>query len=940
MTDWLQPEFDKYRQWIDSERGTGRTWDEIADGVQGKARDEWLQGLVDYAKYPPLGSTAGIRAAAWLAIVDGKKKWEEEAARDGRLPVVVGPDAADRGDVSVPVDERSCWQMYRRHLLHESFRPESVESIKTSSFRILRRLKWGTTQPAGAVKGMVVGHVQSGKTASMAGLIAMAMDWDWNLVIVLTGTIENLRQQTHERLLKDLNHGGNIYIHAINHPSKRSANGERAQDLQFGAKSKQRCLIVSLKNSKRLENLKGWIEADPGSLAQMRILLIDDEADQASIDTSPRDREERTEINRLIVALTRVGAKCVNYVAYTATPYANFLNEAWPDSLYPKNFIIALPQPAEHFGPKQIFGVAETESEGGLGIVREVPGKDLRPSDDDGADKNGGSATIQDLHAGTTDTLPGSLQEAVCWFLCSTAAIRAFGTIKKPVSMLVHTSARQAHHENVANAILGWLRSSNIDHVSLCRSVWDTRCGDLSPTQLRSRMASYPWSEEPLEYPAFAVIERHLRELLSQITHIPMEVKADEQEPKYHRGVHVCIDNCANNGITDEGEHLRLLYPKKKQDTALAFLVIGGSTLSRGLTIENLVSTYFLRSGAQMDTLMQMGRWFGYRKGYELLPRIWMPEETCKKFVFMAGVEQELRDELAMFMDGGRDPSEYGPRVRAHPTASWLRPTAANKMKEAMGADFDFSGINKQLTIFYSRDEKKLCRNLTEAAKFLGTLGAPRDTGARAVVWGGVPFSTIETLLQGQEVHGRARFFSEIASFSEWFKKNDAQFDRWNVVVAGLKVGASTPDAAVWTLPNGAKVGKITRTRLSKASDADSVSIGVLRDPSDLLADAESEVSLGEKTSNVEVTRARGAAGLGNTPQLLLYRIDRSSTADPRDKEREKLDVPEDLLGISIWMPGEIRSSKHNFATHLTVRIPEELRRESDDVDSESIAAE
>ena len=947
MTDWLQPEFDKYRQWIDSERGKDRPWDEIKNGVPGKDRDEWLRVLADYAGYPSLGLTAEARASAWIAIVEGKKKWEEEAARDGRLPVVVGPDAADRGDVSVPGEERSCWQMYRRHLLNEDFRPESVASIETSSFRILRRLKWGTAQPAGAVKGMVVGYVQSGKTASMAGLISMAMDWDWNLVIVLTGTIENLRFQTHERLLSDLNHGGNIHIHAINHPSAKSPNGERAQDLKFGTNSKQRCLIVSLKNLKRLENLKGWIEKDPGSLAQMRILVIDDEADQASIDASPKDREERTKINQLIVDLTQVRAKCVNYVAYTATPYANFLNEAWPESLYPRNFIIALPQSPEHFGPRQIFGVAETDSEGGLGIVRDVPSKELFSSGTGQPDGDSASTTIKDIHAGTTDTLPDSLREAVCWFLCSTAAIRVFGNLKKPVSMLVHTSSLQAHHANVADALVTWLHDRGVDHVSLCRSVWSERCGDLSSTQFKSRMLAYPWTGELLEYPAFAAIEPHLRVLLDSVTHIRMEGGAGEPEPQYHTGVHVCIDNCANNGISDEGEYLRLLYPTKNQlkalDTAPAFLVIGGSTLSRGLTIQNLVSTYFLRGGAQMDTLMQMGRWFGYRKGYELLPRIWMPEDTRKKFVFMAGVEQELRDELAMFMDGGRDPSEYGPRVRVHPTASWLRPTAANRMKEAMSADFDYSGTSKQMTIFYSRDEDKerLSRNITAAEQFLKTLGTPTKVTAKAVVWHGASFSDIKAFLEGQEVHGRARFFREIASFNQWFKKNEAQFDRWNVVVAGRQVSASLPDKTIWTLPDGSRVGKITRTRLFNASDADSVSIGVLRDPSDLLADAETELPSVEKPTNVEVTRARRMAGLERTPQLLIYRIDRfSDTRSDDTEDRLKLNVPEDLLGISIWMPGETGNSNHNFTTHVTVRIPQELRQESDDVDGDALATD
>lgn len=925
MTDWLQPEFDKYREWIQRERDKDRQWPDIEKGGKpDKGLDPWLEFLVEFGDLPPLGTTAQARAAAWAAIVAGKRKWEEEAARNGRVPVVVGVDAADR-DVDVPSDPRSSYQMYRHKLLADGWRSESVDSIESSSLRILRRLRWVTKQPSGAVKGMVVGHVQSGKTASMAGLISMSMDWGWNLIVVLTGTIENLRLQTHNRLLGDLKHG-NLALHAINHPSGQSPAGERAQDCQFNGTSKQRNLVVSLKNPSRLGDLKRWIEKDQGSLEQMRILIIDDEADQASLDTSPADREERTKINKLIVELSQTNAKCVNYVAYTATPYANFLNEAWPDSLYPKNFIIALPQSTEHFGPKQIFGIAETESEGGLGLVREVPIGDL--------------PAITSLHAGESSDLPPSLQEALAWFLCSTAAIRAFGDIKKPISMLVHTSVRQSHHQNVVDAISNWLRDKTVKHLEVCRDVWRDRCSDLSLKTFKARMPEYGRADELREYPAFSSIESHIRDLLKRVTHIEMEMTDKDPSPKYHSGIHVCIDNCANNGISDEGEHHRLLYPTKKELSSIgvapAFLVVGGSTLSRGLTIENLVSTYFLRGGAQMDTLMQMGRWFGFRRSYELLPRIWMPADTRDKFVFIAGVEQELREELALFMDGGRDPSEYGPRVRVHPSASWLRPTAANKMKESQGAEFDYSGVNKQITIFHASDDASvLTKNLQKTETFLSRLGTASSSGGGTAVWIGIHFSEVSTFLLGQAVHGRARFFREISPFVVWFEKNAAMFDKWNVVVGGRRVHDSSPPDKVWALPDGSRVGKVNRSRLIDASDADSVGIGVLRDPNDLLADAVLAAPLGTATpSVVEITRARNGAGLQNTPQLLLYRIDRNSEVLASEStERGKLDVPEDLIGVSIWMPGGKRVSTHNFATHVSVRIPDELRSEGDDVD-------
>jgi hypothetical protein len=938
MPDWLQPQFDKYRHWIDTERGRDRPWSEILLGKVGKELDAWLCGLVEFGDYPPLGDTSEARKSAWEAIVAGKKKWEEEAARNGWVPVVVGPDAADR-DVAVPTDPSSSWQLYRKYLLNGSFRQESVDSIERSTIRILRRLRWATSQPDNPVKGMVVGHVQSGKTASMAGLISMSMDWGWNLIVVLTGTIENLRLQTNQRLMTDLNRGGNLGIRAIVRPSLQSGIGDSSQELNFRQDSNQRHLIVSLKNATRLKNLKQWLERDTGILANMRILIIDDEADQASVDSTPADKEERTRINKLIVDLTRVKAKCVNYVAYTATPYANFLNEAWPESLYPRNFIVALPQSTEHFGPKQVFGIAETESEGGLNIVREIPPDDLRES----SKITPPPECMKNLHASSEAGLPKSLKDSVCWFLCATAVIRHHGDFRKPVSMLVHTSSRQIHHTNVADAIKAWFCDKEVDHISACRQVWDDRISDLSLEQFKVKLPDYVPKGDLTDYPAFEALEPKIRQLLKQITHINMEDTSGGPEPQYHDGIHICIDNCANNGVNDEGEHVRLLYPKRNVLPGLgdapAFLVVGGSTLSRGLTIENLVSTYFLRSGSQMDTLMQMGRWFGFREGYELLPRIWMPEDTKSKFVFMAGVEQELREELALFQDGGRDPAEYGPRVRVHPSASWLRPTAANKMKETQGARFDFSGTNKQLTIFYSSDNDKsrLEKNIDRTNRFLKDLGSPRQVSAQtSCVWLGVDFVKVRKFLEEHDFQGRARFFTEIRPFLDWFTENKDSFDLWNVVVAGRAPGGD-PDKN-WTLPSGATVGKVTRTRLEKASDANSVSVGVLRDPRDLLADAASPPELVSGPSNSEIVRARKDAGLGNTPQLLLYRIDQHSVPDPGTKGRKKLDTSEDLIGISIWMPGGKPAANRSFSTHVSVRIPEELRSDVDDLEQQAEA--
>ncbi|MBL8909280.1 MAG: Z1 domain-containing protein [Archangium sp.] len=917
--EWLDPKFDRYRAWIAEKRNADQTWEEIElGGLPKQGLDAWLDGLELLLEYPSLASEKSERAAVWRRIVLEKRNWEEAAIRQGQIPLVLGQDALER-TLSIPRDPNSSWALYREHLKQNAWKPDAIERLEESSFKILRRLRIKTKQPDGAVKGMVVGYVQSGKTASMAGLMAMAAEWGWNLFIVLSGTIENLRQQTATRLVGDLNRGGNLSWSALEQPHPNASHGQRAQDREFSAASKQRYLIVTLKNKTRLDNLINWLSADANTLAQMRILIIDDEADQASVDSSPKDKEDRTAINRRIVRLTQLSAAAVNYVAYTATPYANFLNEAFSESLYPRDFIVALPQSDEHFGTKQIFGSNETDT--GLGITIDVPEPELEE--------------LKALHTNPKAPIPKSLLASVTWFLCAAAVFRHQGIVK-PVSMLVHTSSQQNHHKNVAEAIALLIEeTSSSEMLSLCESTWKRITAMLTKRLLAERFPNYGRLDDLTDYPSFDSLRRHIKDMIGVTpSHIPIEQRQGVDKPKYHRGVHVCIDNCANNGVNDEGEYVRLWYPGKDALADLkfapAFVVVGGTTLSRGLTIENLVSTYFLRSGAQMDTLMQMGRWFGFRPGYELLPRIWMPAETKKKFVFMTSVEEELRDDLARFMDLNASPLEYGPRVKTHPSARWLAPTSRNKMKEALEAEFDFSGANKQETLFSPEVQ---VHNLENAEKFLATLGpAQRAMNGEALVWRTVDSARVTEFLTRHKFHPRLRFFSDLEPFSRWLADNQSRLDQWSVVVGGSREGRP------WRVGSEA-IGVVDRTQLAdglpnalRPRAADGLAIGVLRAPDHLFADVAVRLSKQEGSTNAHIAKIRSANGLTRTPQLLLYRINGGSQPS-KSESRLALGSSVDLLGISIWVPLGAGKSKQNFATHLTVRIPEEIKNEGDDVE-------
>ncbi|MDR8364893.1 Z1 domain-containing protein [Pseudomonas sp. JL3] len=926
MADYsTDPAYDKCRAFIDGWRLKGRGWDDIARlGRMGESLEkvnDWFLSQEEMDDWPSLGNSPEERFECWKEIVRRKEQAEQQSVAATRPLVFVGAEEAEPG-MAVPQDARSAWQLYKKYLIAQGWKKTSVDNIQRSAVRVLQRLRQ-TTKDRMAVKGLVVGHVQSGKTANMAGLISMAADYRWNLFVVLTGTLENLRVQTSKRLVGDLfQHDGNVSWKSIEHPSRNSPYGARAQDMQFDAGRRDRHLVVCLKNPARLKHLIDWIKAHPLGMSQMRLVVIDDEADQAGINSNDVSKAERTVINGLILQLISLPLQCVNYVAFTATPAANFLNEGPGDTLYPTDFIAVLPQADEHFGPVQIFGYTENEKEP-LGIVREVTGKDLEQ--------------VASLHKGEDLTLPHALEESLIWYLCCVAVMRLSGAAK-PVSMLIHTSARQLHHDYMSEAVQAALETwSSYDDDQLAdtfRPVWDRVSSDLDVAQFVERFHDYGRLSEISELPPFDNFFAEIRTLLDMVTAIQLDA---DSKRTYHRGIHVCVDNCANNGVTDENEVRRLFYPDASQglNFCTAFIVIGGGTLSRGLTIENLVSTFFLRGSAQADSLMQMGRWFGYRKGYELLPRIWMSDDTRAKYEFMTVAEEELRDDLQRFMHGGAKPEEFGPRVRVHASLAWIRPTGANKMQRAIEAAFDFSGINRQTTVFHDGEDAAMVleANLSSTDRFLSSAGADLEKsklkGAHSLVWREVDVSRVADYLADLSFHPGNQFFSDIKAFLKWLGEHaeNAGYTKWNVVVAG----SSPKPENSWEI-SGEAVGRINRSRFADKRSDEGVSIGALRDPKDLLADArgleESDLSKAG-FSNSQVAELRSKGGVGTVPQLLIYLIDKDSKYEPPTKVaaaprrvRESLNAKAHILGISLYLPGS-QGKKTHYVTHVTVDIPD-----------------
>ena len=445
MSKYDTPNYDDCRRWIQRRRERGAAWDHLQ--LACKDTEEQLISFLKSRQEEDDWPTFSV--AEWKELVSELEEYEDKQknldfqGNDGALF-----DVKQDNGLTVPENEKSSWQLYKKSL---GWNPESIQDLEKATIGILRRLS-NDTREIGPIKGLVIGHVQSGKTANMEALMAMAADHGWNMFIVLSGTIENLRLQTLKRMQKDLNQEGNLIWRGVEHPSKRSQYGERAQDLHFDPNAQSRYFTVCLKNASRLKKLIDWIHADKAPHDLMKILIIDDEADQASISNTAVEykqaQKERKGINKLIVHLvedthykeghTNGHAQAMNYVMYTATPYANFLNESTEDSLYPRNFIWTLKTSNEYIGPNQIFGFNDPSKPDGLDIKRMISNEDLD--------------RIAQIYEGKSFELPETLKDAICWFACAVASMRNWG-YKKPISMLVHTSQKQLNHDAVAKAI-------------------------------------------------------------------------------------------------------------------------------------------------------------------------------------------------------------------------------------------------------------------------------------------------------------------------------------------------------------------------------------------------------------------------------------------------------------------------------------------------------
>lgn len=819
----------------------------------------------------------------------------------------------------------STWVLYKKSLESKKWSESSIQQIEDTSFDVVKKLNITAKNSASVgepIHGLVMGSVQSGKTANMTGLMAMAADNGINCFIVLTGVIENLRKQTANRLLGDLkfNGRGNLQWNSVTNPSPKDRLATKnISNFCLDDTARDRYIIATLKNKKRLEDLYSWLTYDKNKAKQLRILLIDDEADQASINTKDvYSNEEATAINNVIKKIVNFkGFESVNYVAYTATPFANILNESDPESLYPSEFMEVL-EPAENYiGPEDIFGTEIPEKSPAVDIVEEISEVD-KELIQESQKENIGLEVSQ---------MPISLKNAINWFLLSVASLRALG-YTKPSSMLIHTSFKVSDHklmETLVVSYLKWLRANFSSMENQLEQSYSEEKIKFNKQDFLRAKPNYTNVDQVPEYPEWEQVRYQLKLItnLSEEKFVTHTKLTDKGIAEYGDGIQIAVDN--SRAKVDEEESVRLIYPESKEQYkgtyAPAFIVIGGNTLSRGLTLEGLTCTYFLRTTNQADTLMQMGRWFGFRQGYEIFPRVWMDKTAMERYTFLSQMNSELRDEIKLYADQKFTPLEYAPKVKNGANQQFIRITSKNKMQSAKPMEFNFQGYNVQVYIF-PNDEEKLSHNLKLTKEFLNSLNPPVVRNSK-LVWEDVNLSDVHDYLDKYTVIKDNTKLRALPELLIWLKENSDHIDSWNVVFAEKDIHEILDENSNNNFIKGFESTAVTRTRKKEFADERYIDIGALRSPSDLLADIanlkDEDKELRNKGKISDINMIRNKYGVGQKPLLVIYRIDKDSKANKDSTKRNDLNAPCDIIGWSILIPGENRPS--DFTEYVSNNI-------------------
>ena len=729
----------------------------------------------------------------------------------------------DRDEILLDKENWHYYQRHRNFIQDNVFKNkhEIVESIDYETDQIIKKFPKPSENESINKKGLIIGYVQSGKTANFTHLISKASSIGYKFIVVLAGMTDTLRKQTQFRLDKELigvntlglddievvkwlpgeekytpltglpdlrikKDNGDFYIPVTNFTD----HFNNSNDVTIAIIKK-----LARNNGDRfgalIGNLINWIENrhNKNSSNMPPLLIIDDEADQASIDSTDEDTDP-TVINHAIRKLISLFPKSV-YVGYTATPFANvFINPTSDflglEDLYPKDFIYSLPEPDDYFGSKQFFNIKNNKGE--LALIEYVEGNEREIINDEGL-----NITI-------------GLKKSIRQYLYS-VIIRRYRDNDKYCSMMIHTDHRNVNHNTVYSKVK--------DYISQCipsEDLFNEFNASIDNSKSIGRLQGINNN-----YPIYNY-EQFIREFDCVLDKLKTK--------KNSKTTNIRVINSREDKLDYLNEDLQYL------------ICIGGNIMSRGVTIEGLTITYYLRSTMKYDTLLQMGRWFGYRKGYEDLLRLYTTKNIADNFEFIMGVEDDLRNEVNRYIEEGLTPLDFSPKVRAH-----MRMFPSSKMGNAsLTKSYSQQAIQ---TIYFTRDLETLNGNYKLAVKLISdNIGCIKniDSYQHKYIAEKIKIDSLKNFLNEYQ-------FTEYNTFSVPdiikyinVRVNSGEIKDFNIIISGIKNKIQDSES---TSISDISVNPVKRNfRTSKGEqyiDENIVNIGVISDTSDIRIADDSE---------------------------------------------------------------------------------------------------
>jgi hypothetical protein len=675
------------------------------------------------------------------------------------------------------------WNRYKKYLEEvKHWNPRVTGNLGLVSDEIVDYLGDPKSDEPFQRRGLVLGDVQSGKTANYTAICNKAADTGYRVIIILAGMMENLRQQTQERL--DAEFSGRMSQYLLDPKADienvpvgvgKYGQGKRIETftsvLKDFDKNILRALNLSLhslnenstvlfvvkKNKSILNNLIKWLKSnnsDARGAINLPLLLIDDEADNASVNTKKED-EDPTAINDAIRRLLKLFRQA-SYLGITATPYANiFINpettdEMRDDDLFPRDFIYSLAAPTNYIGAESIFGEEPKFTE-----VLEF----LYPQE---MDVFFPFSHRKEL---VVDELPSSMKEAMAYFLLANAVRDIRGEGKEHRSMMIHVSRFTNVQNHVSALAYKWIEEMRLDLQNYSRL--DEKESDKisNIAYLKAVWNKHGFSEK-------AAPDGHIMQWHTFLSDYLFDAVAP---------IVVRVVNQNNSAAS--------LDYYKNRENGLRVIAVGGNSLSRGLTLEGLCVSYFYRRSLMYDTLLQMGRWFGYRPGYEDLFKIWISVEAIDWYGYITAAAEELKNEISRMRDADQTPMEFGLKVRQDPAS--LIVTARNKMRAATPVKRPITVSGRLLeTPRLRADALSLQQNeevFRDFVKRLPEIGKRTERGDTKYLWECISKDEIEQLIRDFKTHPWHMSFQGVA-LADFIRDSEGISD-WDVAIIATKEG-------------------------------------------------------------------------------------------------------------------------------------------------------